>query len=299
MPENKPTNKDIAAELEQIADLLETQDANPFRIRAYRQAANSILKSELSLAELVKNNQMDRIKEIEGIGNSIAGTIKEYVNTGRIGLLERLRGSVSPESLFMTVPGIGEDLAKKIVHKLDIDKLEDLEVAAWDGSLQKISGIGKQKLKTIRAVLNSLLSYSSRRRSRRLEDLSKGKIQIEDKEKPVEPSVATILDVDQEYREKAAKNNLRKIAPKRFNPEGKAWLPILHTGRADWHFTVLFSNTAQAHKLNKTDDWVVIFYEKDGVEDQATVVTEIRGDLKGKRVVRGREQECKKYYSEE
>jgi len=196
MPENKPTNKDIAAELEQIADLLETQDANPFRIRAYRQAANSILKSELSLAELVKNNQMDRIKEIEGIGDSIAGAIKEYVNTGRIGLLERLRGSVSPESLFMTVPGIGEDLAKKIVHKLDIDKLEDLEVAAWDGSLQKISGIGEQKLKTIRAVLNSLLSYSSRRRSKRLEDLSKGKIQIEDKEKPVEPSVATILDVD-------------------------------------------------------------------------------------------------------
>jgi len=90
---------------------------------------------------------------------------------------------------------------------------------------------------------------------------------------------------------------LRKIAPKRFNPEGKAWLPILHTGREDWHFTVLFSNTAQAHKLNKTDDWVVIFYEKDGVEDQATVVTETRDELKGKRVVRGREQECKKYYS--
>jgi putative hydrolase len=60
---------------------------------------------------------------------------------------------------------------------------------------------------------------------------------------------------------------------------------------------VLFSNTAQAHKLNKTRDWVVLFYEKDGVEDQATVVTETRGELKGKRVVRGREQECKKYYS--
>ncbi len=57
--------------------------------------------------------------------------------------------------------------------------------------------------------------------------------------------------------------------------------------------TVLFSNTARAHELGKTHDWVVIYYQKDGPEAQCTVVTEFRGPLKGKRVIRGREHERK------
>ena len=58
----------------------------------------------------------------------------------------------------------------------------------------------------------------------------------------------------------------------------------------------MYSNTARAHELGKTDDWVVIYYEQDGEEDQCTVVTETRGPLAGRRVVRGREQECREYY---
>jgi hypothetical protein len=56
-------------------------------------------------------------------------------------------------------------------------------------------------------------------------------------------------------------------------------------------FSVLFSNTPQAHKLGKTRDWVVIYYERDGIEHQNTVVTETGGSLQGKRVVHGREAE--------
>jgi putative hydrolase len=62
--------------------------------------------------------------------------------------------------------------------------------------------------------------------------------------------------------------------------------------------SVLFSNTAQAHKLAKTHDWVVIYYQKDGPEAQGTVVTETSGPLKGKRVIRGREKECRQFYEE-
>lgn len=91
---------------------------------------------------------------------------------------------------------------------------------------------------------------------------------------------------------------MHKIAPKRFNPEGKAWLPILHTSRDGWSFTVLYSNTARAHELDKTHDWVVIYYERDGREDQATVVTASHGTLEGKRIVRSREAECERYYAE-
>jgi hypothetical protein len=106
------------------------------------------------------------------------------------------------------------------------------------------------------------------------------------------PPVAMLLDVDREYRERAAAGRLRRIAPKRFNPGAEAWLPILHTEGADWRFTALFSNTALAHQLGRTRDWVVIYYETDRTpEGQCTVVTETQGPLKGRRVVRGREHE--------
>jgi hypothetical protein len=111
---------------------------------------------------------------------------------------------------------------------------------------------------------------------------------------PVAPSVETLLDVDREYRTQAALGQLPTIAPRRFNPEGKAWLPVLHTERGDWHFTALFSNTARAHKLGRTRNWVVIYYyDHSHREDQCTVVTETRGALRGERVVRGREEECR------
>jgi hypothetical protein len=111
------------------------------------------------------------------------------------------------------------------------------------------------------------------------------------------PSVQVLLDVDREYREKARAGSLPRIAPRRFNLEGKAWLPVLHTRFGPWHFTALFSNTARAHELHRVYDWVVIYFsDPDGEEGQATVVTERRGALTGERVVRGREPECARYY---
>jgi hypothetical protein len=113
------------------------------------------------------------------------------------------------------------------------------------------------------------------------------------------PGVDLLLDIDREYRDKARAGELRRIAPRRFNPERKAWLPVLHTRRGAWHFTALLSNTERAHELHRTYDWVVIFYcaPHEG-EGQATVVTERRGALTGRRVVRGREPECSRHYRE-
>jgi hypothetical protein len=74
-------------------------------------------------------------------------------------------------------------------------------------------------------------------------------------------------------------------------------LPILHTDRAGWHFTAVYSNTARAHELGKTHDWVVVyFYDSDQREGRQTIVTETRGALEGRRVVRGREAECADHY---
>ena len=70
-----------------------------------------------------------------------------------------------------------------------------------------------------------------------------------------------------------------------------AWLPVLHTTRGRRHYTALFSNTALAHRLARTDDWVVIYWDNGRGERQGTVVTADRGPLKGRRIVRGREAE--------
>ena len=114
-----------------------------------------------------------------------------------------------------------------------------------------------------------------------------------------EPSVERLLDVDREYRAGAAADTLPKIAPRRFNPEGKAWLPVLHTRRGDWAFTALYSNTARAHELDRVRDWVVVYAEdKAHHERQYTVVTAGQGTLAGRRVVRGRERECGELYDQ-
>ena len=106
-----------------------------------------------------------------------------------------------------------------------------------------------------------------------------------------------LLDVDRIYRERSACGQLHRIAPKRFNPDAKAWLPILHHEKDGWIFTAMFSNTALAHKLGRTNDWVVIYFHRDhGPEHQRTVVDETHGALVGRRVVRGREVECRKLH---
>jgi hypothetical protein len=290
MSSKKPDNEEIAGILQRIADLLDMQDANRFRIQAYRKAARNIKETNENVAGLADEGAESLQKNISGVGKSLARVIQEYVNTGRSGQLERLQGQVAPEDLFQKVAGIGGEMAERIATELDIDTLEELEVAAHDGRLEKIKGFGKKRLQGVRDSLAGMLSRSGRRRSKRAgseEESGKGE---------KEPPVALLLDVDAEYRRRAKADELKKIAPKRFNPKGKAWLPILHTERGEWSFTALYSNTARAHDLDKTHDWVVIYYEHDSEEDQCTVVTSSRGDLEGKRIVRGREKECREYY---
>jgi DNA polymerase (family 10) len=144
----------------------------------------------------------------------------------------------------------------------------------------------------VRTSLAGMLSQTARRNQRERQPFEPKKGKSETR-----PSVALLLKVDEEYRQRAKAGELRKIAPRRFNPTNKAWLPVMDTKYEGWKFTALYSNTAQAHKLEKTDDWVVIYYQKDGKERQNTVVTETQGSLKGKRVVRGRALESERYYS--
>lgn len=288
MPEPQMSNQEIADVLEKIADLLELKDANPFRVGSYRNAAETVRKADRSISKIALQEGQSALQSLPNIGEGIAWIIHEAAKTGRSEMLERLQGEIAPGELFTQVPGIGETLAQRIVDKLDVSTLEELEQAAHDGRLEKLEGFGQQKVENIRVSLAGMLSTAAQRSRRQ-----SGKNTNQEKE----PGIDLLLEVDRDYRQKAAAGELRKIAPKRFNPEGKAWLPILNTHKQGWDFTALFSNTARAHELEKTHDWVVIYYEKEKVEGQATVVTETKGPLEGKRVIRGRESECLDYYA--
>jgi putative hydrolase len=88
------------------------------------------------------------------------------------------------------------------------------------------------------------------------------------------------------------------VAPRRFNPEGKAWLPILHAERNGRHYTALYSNTSRAHEAGALRDWVVVYRDDKKLGGTWTVITARVGPLKGRRVVRGREVECAAYYEQ-
>ena len=90
------------------------------------------------------------------------------------------------------------------------------------------------------------------------------------------PSVMELLDVDREYRARSAAGELQLIRPRRFNPTGEAWLPVLHTRRGPRRYTALYSNTARAHRAGKTRDWVVLYSDDGTREEQYTVITAAR-----------------------
>jgi DNA uptake protein ComE-like DNA-binding protein len=282
-----PENRQIAERLREAAELLRAQGANPFRVGAYRKAADTVAQLSGSLRAILDSEGVKGLDALPNIGAGIASAIAEMLITTRWGQLERLRGTTDPERLFRSVPGMGPELAKRIHDTLHIDTLEGLETAANDGRLESVPGIGARRAAAWRAALDRMLGRLRAPRSRTPEDLSR------------EPGVDVLLDVDREYRRKAEAGQLRTIAPRRFNPGKDSWLPVLHARRGEWHFTALYSNTALAHKLKRVRDWVVIyFYDSDHVERQRTVVTETRGSLAGRRVVRGREGECRGLYVE-
>jgi DNA polymerase (family 10) len=178
-----------------------------------------------------------------------------------------------------------------------VDTREAREVAAHDGRLETVAGVGPRRAAAIRASLHAMLSRGRARRA--APAATHGAADSAMTRVAAGPPVAELLAVDRQYREKAARGDLPTIAPKRFNPTGEAWLPVLHVTRGGWHYTALYSNTAMAHELDRTRDWVVLFfYDDDHVEGQHTIVTETHGRLAGHRVVRGREAECIAYYAE-
>jgi Holliday junction resolvasome RuvABC DNA-binding subunit len=280
---NTTPNLDIAGRLYEVATIFAEQGANRFRVQAYRNAADTLRSLPDSVAEIFQREGIEGLEKIPGIGASIARAIRDVLLHGRLAMLDRLRGESEAIAILASVPGIGSKLARRFHDELGIETLEDLEAAAHDGRIQDFAGIGVKRLAGIR---DSLAQRLSRIRRTAIAP-HPGRL----------PPVAELLDVDREYRQKAAAGKLTQIAPRRFNPKRECWLPVLHTMRNGRQYSALFSNTAHAHELGKTRDWVVLFYDDGDTEHRFTVITSGFGRLQGERIVAGREPECEKYYN--
>jgi putative hydrolase len=280
------TNNELADRLEEIAQLLDAQDANTFRVRAYRTAADNLRGLDRPVQRILDEEGIAGLVQLPGIGRSLAHSIEHLLHTGHLALLDRLRGEDVAERLFATVPNIGPAMARRIHEQLGIESLAELEVAANDGRLATVPGMGKKRL---RGVRESLAGRFRRR------PVSGGQPQTAPSDAP---PVAELLEIDRQYLHLVELDRLPRIAPRRFNPTGQAWLPIMHTQRGERHYTALFSNTARAHELGTTHDWVVIYRDDHDGHGQWTAITARYGELSGRRIIRGREEECRQYYEE-
>ena len=159
------TNADIAVVFDHIADLLEYQGDNVFRVRAYRNAARTIGSLVESLAT-IRSDPRRSLTDLEGIGADLAAKIGELLESGRLGMLDDLQKKVPAVAFeLMRVPGLGPKKVKVLVDQLRLKSLDDLEAACKDGRVQEIKGFAA---KTQAAILENIAFAKSPEHNRLL-----------------------------------------------------------------------------------------------------------------------------------
>ena len=175
-------NSEIAAMFDHVADLLEIEDANPFRVRAYRNAADTIRDEGGSVAEMVETGR--DLSELPDIGEDLAGKIAEIVRTGRLSMLDDLSGDIPDAIVDATrIPGIGPKRARSLFRALDLTSIDDLKHAAEEGRIASVEGFGETMQAKIREAL-------------RKGDVSDRRIRLDVAEDFAEPLAAWLRDGD-------------------------------------------------------------------------------------------------------
>lgn len=273
-------NTAIAEKLIEAAGLLDQQGADKAPVKYYARVAEAVADHPRDVASM----RFDALVAL--LGESAAAAVAEMAHGGAWPLLDRLRGDADPPALFRTVPGMTAQAALRIYDALHVDSLTALETAAWDGRLRHVRGLGPKRVDALRTSLQTRL-HRVRGRARPAAGAAL-----------TEPTVEAILAVDARYRADAETDRLPRLAPRRLNAEGRAWLPILHMRRGDWRFTALYANSPQARGEGRAGDWVsILFYDGEQREGQRAVFTAASGDLTGRRVVHGREAGCRGFYA--
>lgn len=150
-------NADIAAIFTEIADLLEIEQANPFRIRAYRNAARIVGELGREVRGMVERGE--DLTELPGIGDDLAGKLREIVETGKCRTLEKLHAELPPAiTELLHLPGLGPKRVRTLWHDLDIQTLEQLARAARDGRIRSLPGFGEKTEANILQAVEAQLS---------------------------------------------------------------------------------------------------------------------------------------------
>lgn len=149
----------VARRLEEVAQLLEAQGANRYRVQGYRRAAATLRHLPQPAVELLRQEGEPGFRKLPGIGERLARSIATLILTGRLPMLDRLRGASDASIRLASVPGIGTRLAIRLRRDLNIHTLEQLEAAALGGRLQDIAGIGPRKLA---GIIDSLAARLNR-----------------------------------------------------------------------------------------------------------------------------------------
>lgn len=150
-------NNDIAEKFEKLADLLEIQGKNEFRVRAYRDAARTIRDHSRSISEMI--NEGKKLTDLSGIGEDLAGKIKSIIENGELEILEKKKQEM-PEGLskLLDIEGMGPKYVKKLYDELDIENLDDLQNAIKDNRIRELEGFGK---KMEEKIANSIKKMST------------------------------------------------------------------------------------------------------------------------------------------
>jgi DNA polymerase (family 10) len=154
-------NADIAAIFEEIADLLEIQGENPFRIRAYRNAARQMESMGVPAADMLAKGE--DLTELPGIGDDLAAKIREIVETGKCRALEKLHRQLPPTlTELLKIPGLGPKRVKTLYQQLKVNTLEQLKRAARGGKIHELPGFGDKTEAAIRDALAAHVEQAPR-----------------------------------------------------------------------------------------------------------------------------------------
>lgn len=253
-------NQAITRLLREHAGGLERAEMTLYRVRAWRRAADQIEALSRPLEEIYREQGLAGLEALPDIGGHIAYTLEGLLTTGEWRLLRPEGPDREPDRLLTSLPGIGPWLALRLREQLGITTLEELAQAAEAGRLREV-GIGPVRLRRLQAALAERLTSVE--------------------PPPDEPAVGELLRLDAEYRA-------------RIEPES---LPLpWFLERDGVYYRVDLCRNTLARRLLRTRDWVEIHFTRDEQRGQRLVVTEERGDLQGRRTVRGRERECRRYY---
>lgn len=155
-------NDEIADRFAELADLLEIEAANPFRVRAYRNASSLLRTLPRDVDEMLANGA--DLTDLPGIGDDLAAKIREFVDSGHLKALDRIKREVPPHLAdLLHVRGLGPKRVHAVYHELGIDSLEGLEKAARAGKLESLPGFGAKTQANILSELAAMTKPARRR----------------------------------------------------------------------------------------------------------------------------------------